>query len=175
MFHYLIVTHDSYSGGMVRFTPDSEIVAEANSSGDYSNVLTVMGSGKIEWLVLDPSSNTFSWTNKRSTGDANAAENYPNSEGIDIRNGMLYFVSKVRKKLFILDLDNLTYEVSSTRSGAFDGQPDQVARILDDNPHSDMLYFCEEAGADNGVHARDSMGNFYTILTGESVSSETTG
>ena len=160
---------------MVRFTPDSATVAAANASGDYSNVLTTMGDGKIEWLVLNPSTKTFSWTSNRSVADSNAYDNYPNSEGIDIRNGLLYFVIKGEKRLFILDLDNFTYEVSSTRSGAFDGQPDQVARIIASDPDSDMLYFCEEAGADNGVHARDSEGNFYTILTGDSVSSETTG
>lgn len=39
-----------------------------------------------------------------------------------------------------------------------------------------MLYFCEEASsANNGIHARDSAGNFYTIFNGPGISGETTG
>lgn len=167
------VTNDSSSGGLVRFTPDSTVVVQAESSGDYSNVLTTMGT--LEWLVLNPSSNTFSWTSNRSTGDSNASQNYRNAEGIDIRNGFMYFITKVYKNLFILDLDNYTYEKSSTVSGAFDGQPDQIKRIISEDPDSDMLYFCEEAGADNGIHARDTDGNFYTIIDSDTLDSETSG
>jgi sugar lactone lactonase YvrE len=59
----------------------------------------------------------------------------------------------------------MTYNVSSTESGAFDRQPDQVARLLGENT-TNVLYFCEDGGSHypNGVHARDSMGKYYTIL-----------
>ena len=40
----------------------------------------------------------------------------------------------------------------------------------------DLLYFAEEASyGDNGVHARDSNGFFYTIFNGPGLYSETTG
>lgn len=174
------VTHDSSSGGLVRFTPDSRVVADAESSGDYSDVL--MSGGTLKWLVLNPVSGqagdlsgTFSWTLDRSTGDSNANQFYRSSEGIDVRNGYLYFTTKVSKSLYILDLDNFTYERSSTVSGAFDGQPDQIKRIISEDSESDMLYFCEEASSDNGIHARDTEGNFYTIIDSDTLNSETTG
>ena len=138
--------------------------------------------GTLEWLLLNPDSGsmndltgTFSWTSNRPQADANSNVFYRNSEGIDVRNGLLYFVTKGSKSLYILDLDNYTYVRSSTVSGAFDGQPDQVQRIISLDPTRDMLYFCEEASADNGIHARDTKGNFYTIIDADTLNSETTG
>merc|ERR1712113_337100 len=87
----------------------------------------------------------------------------------------MYFVTKRDKYLFILDLDLLTYERSSTVSGAFDGQPDQIKSIIAKDPLNDMLYFCEDGGRDHGVHARDTDGNFYTIIDSSATNSETTG
>jgi len=175
------VTNDTREGGTVRFTPDAATVEQAESSGDYSNVLTTPGT--LEWLVLKPengnredTTGTFEWTGDRSEADDNASEFYRNSEGIDIRDGFLYMVTKTHKYLFILDLDNLTYERSSTVSGAFEGQPDQIASIVANDPERDMLYFCEESSDDNnGVHARDTDGYFYTIFNGPGLDDETTG
>ncbi len=118
---------------------------------------------------------TFSWTSNRNKADSNANQFYQNTEGIDVRNGLLYFVAKRSKSLYILDLDAFTYIKSSTVSGAFEGQPDQIKRILDQDPTSEMLYFCEDGSSDNGVHARDYEGNFYTIIDSDTLSSETTG
>lgn len=85
---------------------------------------------------------------------------------------MLYFTSKSLKTLFILNLDEGTYEASSTESGAFNNQPDQVARIVG----SDILYFCEDGGSECGVHARDGAGRFFTILESDGeYDAETTG
>ena len=72
-----------------------------------------------------------------------------------------------------------TVSRSTTVSGAFDGQPDQVARVLDfRNGSTDgILYFCEEASDGSGVHGRDAHGNYFTILedgTG-ALTGETTG
>jgi hypothetical protein len=177
-FPTFYVTHDSSNGGMVRFTPNPTVVQAAITTGDYSSVLTTMG--QLHYLVLSPDTlgsnvGTFSWTTSRSVGDANASAYYPGSEGIDIRNGFLYFTAKSNRHLFVLDLDNLTYVRSSTISGAFDGSPDQIKSILGDNPDEDLLYFCEESGDDNGIHARDSDGNYYSIISGPGISSETTG
>ena len=174
------VTNDSGNGALTRFTPNSAVVAAAESSGNYSEVLYNMGT--LEWLLLNPDSGsmndltgTFSWTSNRPQADTNSNAFYRNSEGIDVRNGLLYFVTKGSKSLYILDLDNYTYVRSSTVSGAFDGQPDQVQRIISLDPTRDMLYFCEEASADNGIHARDTEGNFYTIIDADTLNSETTG
>ena len=187
IFPTFYVTHDSSDGAMVRFTPNPSVVQKAESTGDYSKVLTTMGF--LEWLVLLPSGNSasalsgdFRWTNNRRTADSNAREFYRNSEGIDIRDGILYFTTKFSKSLYILDLDLKTYTRSSTEKGkpsnegvlctgiyhmylrsttflaslflfskgAFYGQPDQIQRILNSDKNNDMLYFCEEAGGDNG-------------------------
>ena len=172
------VTNDVSRGGLVRFTPNSDVVARAEATGDYSKVLTTMGT--LDWLVLNPSSSspsvgTFSWTSDRSKGDTSAYAHYRNAEGIDIRDGKMYFTAKAAKHLFILDLDLRTYERSSTVSGAFDGQPDQIKSIIAKDPLNDMLYFCEDGGRDYGVHARDTDGNFYTIIDNSTTNSETTG
>lgn len=174
------VTNDRAKGSLVRFTPDESVVNAAEQTGDYSNMLHVMGT--LEYLVLSPKSNgvkdmngTFKWIPSRAIADINAKQFYKNAEGIDIRNGFLYFTTKKSKSLFILDLDNFTYERSSTVNGSFDGQPDQVARIIKDNDTSgDMLYFCEEASSSNGIHARDANGIFHTVLTSK-LKSETSG
>jgi len=38
-----------------------------------------------------------------------------------------------------------------------------------------LLYFCEDSGSENGIHARDANGWFYTILESDNNSRETTG
>jgi len=175
------VTNDISNGGLVKFTPDQIVVETAEDTGDYSNMLTTAGT--LKWLKLAPTggaasatSGTFEWTLNRDDADQNAYEYYKSSEGIDIRDGILYMTTKISKSLFILDLDNLSYIRSSTTSGSFEGQPDQVQRILAQDPSSDMLYFCEESSSvNNGIHARDSAGNFYTIFNGPGLSGETTG
>lgn len=70
----------------------------------------------------------------------------------------------------------MTFESSSTESGAFDNQPDQIASIIG-HDGSDILYFCEDGGSsyNSGVHGRDADGNFFTIINGPSYPSETTG
>jgi secreted PhoX family phosphatase len=74
--------------------------------------------------------------------------------------------------LFILDLDANTYTNATTLHGLFEGTPDQVKRVLDDD--SGILYFTEEGGVLPGVHARDATGRFFTILEGD-FNDETTG
>ena len=87
--------------------------------------------------------------------------------------GKVYFVSKASKRLFILDLAAGTYECSSTMSGAFNNQPDQIKIILDD-PQG-IVYFCEDGGDDCGIHGRDGTGQFFSIIDGPGYDSETTG
>ena len=48
-----------------------------------------------------------------------------------------------------------------------------MTRILDDA--NEILYFTEEQGVGNGVHARDSSGRYYSILEGIDYNDETSG
>ena len=67
-----------------------------------------------------------------------------------------------------------TYFVSHlARPFIIKGKPDQMTRILDDA--NEILYFTEEHGADNGVHARDAQGRYYTILEGLDYPDESAG
>jgi hypothetical protein len=58
-------------------------------------------------------------------------------------------------------------------NGLFDGEPDQVTRIL--NSTTDVLYFNEDLGQVSGVHARNSLGQFFTIMEGTNWTNEATG
>ena len=88
---------------------------------------------------------------------------------------MLYFTIKRRVRLFVLDLDSETYQYSSTKSGAFDNQPDQISHIVNDENDGAILYFCEDGGPKCGVHGRDVEGRFFTILESIDYNTETTG
>ncbi len=176
------VTNDYALGGLVRFSPDPNAVTYAETSGDFRSILT--SNGKHEWLVLLPNggrasaaNGRFRWTSSREEGDRNAQRFYPYAEGIDVKDGVLYFTTKKSRSLFILKLDEMTYERSSTKAGSFDGQPDQITRLTTLGSKSvDMIFFCED-GKSNGIHARDREGNYRTILEqdGRYVGSETTG
>ena len=176
---FYVTIDDSY-GPLVKFTPSPEIVMSAIENGDYSKILTQdpYGSSKREFLLLDPDSEnpkkgTFTWTKNLQEAEINANRYMPHCEGLDVRNGLVYFTCKQEKMLFILHLDTMRYESSSTMSGLFDGEPDQVARILGND--GGVLYFCEDNGYGSDLHGRDSEGNFYTILQNRVYDSETTG
>lgn len=160
------VTEDKERGPLRRFSPSEK------NWGDPWQLLHARGT--IQYLVLEPRGGgrgTFRWTTDYGYAKDNAQKYYPFSEGLDVHHNQLFFTIKNRKKLFILHLDRKTFEEQSTRSGVFDGMPDQVARIVDDG----LLYFCEEGGVENGVHARDTNGRFFTILESDTFSDETTG
>ena len=63
-------------------------------------------------------------------GMRNAEEYFKSSEGIDTHDQHLYFVSKKQHELFTLDLDDFTWSKSSTKHGAFDGQPDAYVHLV---------------------------------------------
>ena len=134
--------------------------------------------GKTEYLLLSKKKKNkpgeYEWTTDKAKARDNAEKFFANSEGIDVSGNKLYFTSKMEKSLFILDLDAMTYEVETTESGLFDGQPDQVKRLIDEDGNS-MLYFCEEAGSRNGVHARNENGWYFTIFESTEGIGETTG
>ena len=166
------VTEDAKEGALQRFRPD------APNWKDPWNIL--LGSGTIDYLVLHPFDGdnlglggTFEWSSNRTKAKQSAKNHYPNSEGIDIRHGELFFVSKRHKTMMTLDLDEGTYEVESTKSGLFNGGPDQIKRILKDN--SNLLFFTEDGGPYAGIHARNERGEYITILESPTHYPETTG
>ena len=186
--HYF-VTEDTTFGALRRYTPPP--------AGHLAE------GGKTEWLVLthvlEPDADgvraaTYEWRTG-ADGEAAARESqaswYAGAEGIDYRPfectglgstercfGRLYFVGKKAKTLVVLDIDSShpshgVARLSSTVSGAFNNQPDQIAALVG---HGDLVYFCEDGGDDTGVHARDGTGKFYSILDGyPTYPSETTG
>lgn len=165
-------TEDHNKGTVRRFRPDPAKV-------DWDNPWNMLHvDGIIDYLKVHPNANRtggiFEWTDDFEGAKNNARSFYPQSEGIDIYEGKMYVVCKRIKQLFVFDLDDMTYYNQTTVSGLFDGGPDQMKRILD-GENSDLLYFTEEGGKDAGIHARDSLGRFYTIFESPIYPDETTG
>jgi len=100
------VTMDRNNGPLLRLSPDSQAVQEALESGDYSNLLHTSGDQVYEYLLLDyvdefdakASSHlgqgSFTWTTNYTKAKENAALHYKYSEGLDIREGVLYMTTK---------------------------------------------------------------------------------
>lgn len=164
------VTEDHQKGALRRFTPRT-----ANWEEPWN---MLHDEGVTDFLTLFPNATnnggTFQWTDDFDSARENADLYYPHSEGIDVYGSQLFFVCKKIHMLFVLDLDNGTYMNRTTKSGLFDGQPDQIQRILGDS-RGDLIYFTEEGGEHAGIHARDSVSRFYTILESPLYPDETTG
>lgn len=180
------VTEDIFNGALRRFTPDATALRTAETTGDYTNLLhsNPGGTASIDFLRIEPSAanpwkGKISWSNNLNAARSDAEYYYPFSEGIDVRDGILYVTAKAPKILLMIDLAKETYEIQSTVSGAFDGQPDQVQRIFESQDESlddSILYFCEDGkGSNAGVHGRDAQANFYTILNAPGLPGESTG
>ena len=104
-------TEDAKRGPLTKFTPDDQ------SQGPHKAGKGIRGTGSYEYLVLENDGNGGEFWFASDRNDANAEDAYPSAEGIDIRDGTLYFVSKRRKLLYILDLDRgRTTEPHSTIS-----------------------------------------------------------
>jgi len=76
---------------------------------------------------------------------------YCNVEGIDAADGKVFFVSKEYKRLVILDLAKQIYVYSSTASGTFADQPDQVGRLVHGNESA--LFFARTGAQLSGVRS----------------------
>jgi hypothetical protein len=87
----------------------------------------------------------------------------------------LYFVTKVKRLLYILDLDDMTYRRVSTRSGSFTGQPDQIETVVDSG-NNDLMLLTEDGTGTAGIHARQR-DRYFTILeaTSDYADDETSG
>jgi len=163
-------TEDHHRGTMRRFTPNN-----ANWNDPWQ---MLHSEGVVEYMYMTPNDDTngtgtFQWTTDFETARNNAFLYFQHSEGLDVSGNQLYATCKYYKELFIFNLDDLTYTVHSTVSGVFDGMPDQMKRLVHDE--DELLYICEEGGSENGVHARNSRGWFFTILESAQINDETTG
>jgi uncharacterized protein len=172
------VTRDSERGSLTRFTPNKKGMECFRKQKNLERWCT-LEHGSRDYLFLSGGpKGTFSWTKNETAGRENAKAYFPNLEGIDVADGMLYSTSKRLKRLIILNLRKMTYTYESTKSGAFNEQPDQVARLLNGTKNS-VLYFCEDGGEkvnSPGIFGRNSKGQYFTILEGSfPKKDETTG
>ena len=163
-------TEDSANGALTRFVPNSESRDAIYEEGDYS-YLELMGISELPGRGQSIRCK-FQWIANREEARKNANDFYKNTEGVDFKGNQLYFVSKAFKMLYICNVNTMECEISSTESGTFSNQPDQIKILLESE--RDVVYFCEDGGSGNGVHARDNTGNYYTILQ-KNGGSETTG
>lgn len=125
-----------------------------------------LANGAVDYLLTSgDETGTFNWTTDLTAAQDNARAFYPNSEGIDANNGMLFFVSKKLQRLVTLNLAARTYSYSSTISGAFADEPDQVGRLIKSGNES-FLYLCEDGGNSSGVFGRAADGRYFTVMEG---------
>jgi Bacterial protein of unknown function (DUF839) len=166
-------SEDRVSGCLRRWTP-------VNPMWGMDPWPMLHGLGTTEYLILQPDfaaggdRGTFSWTTDEQTARNNARQYYPYTEGIEVQGNTLYFVIKSDYRLFSLNLDEMTYSFVSTRGGLFDGEPDQIKSVLQDDGTT-RIYFSEDWGDSAGIHSRDENGHFATILEGPQYTPETTG
>lgn len=144
---HFFATEDHNKGTTRRFTPNV-----THWGGDEWKMLHE--EGVVDYLKIkftQGSAGTFEWTDDFQAAKNNARSFFPQSEGIDIKDGKMYIVCKKIRQMFIFDLDQMTFKNMSTSSGLFDGDPDQVGRIV--GGAGGLLYFTEEGGKDAGIHA----------------------
>jgi hypothetical protein len=156
------VTRDSKDGVVTRFTPDDAAYKCYLKPNDYERWCT-LNSGSIDYLHLSSNNNSVEWTTDYFKASQNANELYPSGEGVDVRNGVLFFTSKSTKQLLTVNLRTKKYSLSSTKSGAFQNQPDQIANLFI-GPDTELLLFCEDGGPDAGLHGRNRFGQYFTLL-----------
>jgi uncharacterized protein len=162
------VTSDSNRGPLSRFTPNNRGMECYNEKNDYDRWCT-LDHGTVDYLLISGGPRgTFTWTTNKGAASDNAERFYPNSEGIDVVDGILFTTSKKLKRLMILNLRKQTYTYTSTAGGAFNEQPDQVARLVKNDPNS-VLYFCEDGGKganSPGVFGRSVNGKYFDVFRG---------
>jgi hypothetical protein len=152
------VTEDHARGALRRFRTNNV---------DPSNLWdSLHGTGTRDYLKLDPAAGTFEWTSSLDEGRRNAEQYFPHTEGISHMNGILYFVSKKTRILYILNLDAMTYTTSNVNSGKllgrgnFGEEADHVVQLTDNT-----VYFTEDGGRTPGVYGKDvKTGQYFAIM-----------
>jgi Bacterial protein of unknown function (DUF839) len=159
------VTEDQPNGALRRFRPNSKLPLDWNM---------LHAGGTLDYLQFLPGKK-FQWTGSLSTGRQSANDYFKNAEGIAHRDGMLKFVSKERREMFRLDLDRMTYTVTSTSTsglpggGRFEGEPDHLLATVDG-----IMYMTEDGGATPGVFIYDGS-KYVALLESDYSGDETTG
>ncbi|CAB9504740.1 osmC-like protein [Seminavis robusta] len=158
------MSEDFVFGAIRRFTP-----SEINTVDPWLMLEDV--EGDLSFLVLQPdtdaSSGTFTWTSEIQIARGNAAQNYPEAQGIDVEDNILSFVCRGIRQLYQLDLDEGTYNRTSTTQGLMEGEPNEIRYATANNGETTLLYMTEADGRRSGIHARDDEdGIIYTVLEG---------
>ncbi|KAL7547523.1 hypothetical protein ACHAWF_012738 [Thalassiosira exigua] len=135
-------------------------------TGDYGWG-ALHGGGTTTFLnVLDDEN--YEWTTDEELARDSAEKYYPKTEGVQVHEGKLYFMSKEDESLIVLDLEDMTYETEATGKkmygeGDFGDQPDQNYF----GPTRKYMYFTEDGGENPGVHARyGDDGTYFTLFQG---------
>mmetsp|Transcript_12724 Transcript_12724/g.27444 ORF Transcript_12724/g.27444 Transcript_12724/m.27444 type:complete len:687 (+) Transcript_12724:110-2170(+) len=146
-------TEDDEMGAMRRFVASGSGWDALHSKGDHSFL-----------RILD--GETYEWTTDEDAARESAKKFYPNSEGISFHEGKIFFMSKEKKMMFVLDLENMTYETEKTGKkfygeGSFGDEPDQNMF----GPTRKYMYFTEDGGRSPGVYARfGNDGTYFTLF-----------
>jgi len=145
-------TEDEEDGALRRFVAQQHGWDALHSDGETSFL-----------NILD--GNKFEWTTDEGVGRNSAKKYFPKTEGIQVHEGKVYFMSKEFQRMIILDLENFTYTTESTGKkfygeGSFGGQPDQNMF----GPSRKYLYFTEDGSSDPGIYARYHDGTYFTMF-----------
>lgn len=140
------------------------------------NILVDREDAPVDYLFLKPRNffdrtrGTFTWTTDQAAAQANAADYYPNTEGMTMDGDILRIMSKELDGFFELELNAGTY---TFEKAGFFGQPDQSTTVLQDDG-SKLIYFTEEAtpilgflGAQVGIYTRNEAGDYTPIIFGD--------
>ena len=120
------------------------------------DMLTLEAGTTFEYLVIDPDDGTFRWTSDIEEGRTSAASDYPDSEGLLFRNGLLHMTSKQKKEVFSFDVESgyftsfHPHQEILIGDGHIDGEADQLSMISDN-----ILYFAENGGTQPGLYGRN--------------------
>lgn len=163
------VSEDHESGAVRQYRPPP-VLEPTNWS-----TLTSEG-GSTDYLVFINATH-YQWTTDERLARESQSRYYRNVEGIHYHDTHLYFISKILKTLFILNLDSMTYTTSVLKSdyggGTFYNEPDQLLS------HGNYIYFTEDGGSTVGVYALHiATGKRYTIFEaydGQHKNDEVTG
>jgi hypothetical protein len=156
------VTEDHDRGALRRWCPNP---------GNLNKTWNMLhGNGTLNYLKILNGTNRFEWTLELNEGRDSASKYFPLSEGISHKDGILYFVVKKMKLLFICNLDTGEFRTESTDDpglltgdGSFSEQPDYVSQ----GAGSDLLYFTEDGGIPGLYARRTSTGKYSAILEAE--------
>ena len=128
-------TEDSADGALVQFIP----------SANLGTAEEMYSPGTHRYLRVDSGNlGSFSWVSSKRDATPSL---YPHAEGIDIKNDVLYFVSKVDRTLFILNLAggcSGSFTKESTKHGAVSYQCILHSTLLVANESSLTIafFFC---------------------------------